>query len=113
MAAWAGVTRSCGRGASAEFPGEPYPGDPPYRNPLESGPPYSRFSDLFVLPTGTSASVCPPSTPHPAIPGSRASGGVEVERSGFCPECHFKGWGVWTSNEESAMGWDVCVCVCV
>lgn len=67
VAVWAGVTRSCG--ASAESSGEPYSGNPPYRKPLESGPPYSRFSDLFVFPTGTSASVSPPPHTPPRDPG--------------------------------------------
>lgn len=81
VAAWAGITRSCGRGASAGFPDTPYSGDPP--PPSHTGisaalslapgsQPCSRFSDLFVFPTGTS--------------GSRASSGVGVERSGLCPE---------------------------
>lgn len=95
MAAWSGITRSCGRGASAGSPGEPYPGTLPTRDPLESPPPSTLLQVLRLdcVPSRPYPSPPSPPIPDPRIPGSRTSSGVGVwvRRSGFCPKCHFKG----------------------
>lgn len=76
MAAWSGITRSCGRGASAGSPGEPYPGNLPTRDPLESPPP-STLLQVLRLDCVPYWNLSPraPTPPHPPprspIPGFR------------------------------------------
>lgn len=84
MASWAGVTSSCGRGASGGSPDEPYSGEISLPlDPLESGPPSALLQVLrlaCVSHWDLSLRLPPP------IPGSGASGRVGVGKSGFCPE---------------------------